>query len=109
MAAVYTWNILTMGGTGIMLAAILSGLLVLRLSGEQWRKSMMMTVVRMKVPLTVICTVLGLGYMTRYAGTDAILGLAFTKTGTAYPFFAAMLGWLGVFLTVLIQHPLHVR
>jgi lactate permease len=43
--------------------------------------------------------VLGLGYLTRYSGTDAVLGLAFTRAGPIYPFFAAYLGWLGVFLT----------
>jgi lactate permease len=54
---------------------------------------------RMKIPVLVIGQVLGLGYLTRYAGTDAVLGLAFTKAGALYPFFAAYLGWLGVFLT----------
>ncbi len=99
MAAVYSWNILTMAGTGIMLAAILSNIFILRLSAPQWVQAFQMTAKRMVVPITVICSVLGLGYLTRYAGTDAILGLAFTKTGSAYPFFASMLGWLGVFLT----------
>jgi len=99
MAATFSFNFLTMGGTGIMVAAILSGLFVLRMSGSEWKKALWMTIVRMRVPFSVICTVLGLGFMTRYAGTDAILGLAFTRTGAAYPFFAAMLGWLGVFLT----------
>ena len=42
---------------------------------------------------------LGLSYVTRYAGMDATLGYAFAGTGALYPFFAAMLGWLGVFLT----------
>ncbi len=42
---------------------------------------------------------LSLGFVTRYCGTDATLGLAFTHTGALYPFFAAMLGWLGVALT----------
>lgn len=99
MDAKFTWNILSMAGTGIMFAAILSGFIVLRLKSEQWKEAMGITVRRMKVPLTVICAVLGLGYLSRYAGTDAVLGLAFTKTGSAYPFFASMLGWLGVFLT----------
>jgi lactate permease len=53
----------------------------------------------MAIPITVITTVVGMGYVTRYAGTDAILGLAFTRTGSFYPFFASMVGWLGVFLT----------
>ena len=42
---------------------------------------------------------LGLSYVTKYAGMDATLGVAFAETGVLYPFFAAMLGWLGVFLT----------
>ncbi|MGI1658617.1 MAG: L-lactate permease [Desulfitobacterium sp.] len=99
MSAVFNFNILTMAGTGIMLAAVLSGIFVLKLKGDQWVQAFNMTAKRMVVPITVICSVLGLGYLTRYAGTDAILGLAFTKTGSAYPFFASMLGWLGVFLT----------
>ena len=53
----------------------------------------------MQVPLLTIGLVLGLGFVTRYSGTDAILGLAFTRTGAFYPFFAAVIGWLGVFLT----------
>ena len=53
----------------------------------------------MKIPVLVIAQVLGLGFLTRYSGTDAVLGLAFTGAGALYPFFAAYLGWLGVFLT----------
>ena len=42
---------------------------------------------------------LGLSYVTRYAGMDATLGFAFASSGVLYPFFAPLLGWLGVFLT----------
>jgi len=42
---------------------------------------------------------LALGFVTRYSGTDATLGLAFAYTGFLYPFFGTMLGWLGVALT----------
>src|SRR5262249_49903116 len=54
---------------------------------------------RMRWPLFTIACMLALAYVTRYSGMDATLGLAFTKTGWLYPFFAAMLGWLGVALT----------
>ena len=54
---------------------------------------------RMRAPLMTIACMLSLGFVTRYGGTDATLGLAFTRTGVLYPFFAAMLGWLGVALT----------
>ena len=57
------------------------------------------TLARMRWPLLTIAFMLSLGFVTRYGGTDATLGLAFTKTGWLYPFFAAMLGWLGVALT----------
>jgi lactate permease len=94
----FTLNWLSAPGTGVMLAALLSGL-YLGMSGAQWGESVSRTARRLRVPILVIGQVLGLAALTRYAGTDAILGLAFTVTGPLYPFFAAYLGWLGVFLT----------
>ena len=97
-AARFTINWLSAAGTGVFVAAILSGF-VLRLSRRQWREAIAQTARRMKIPVLVIGQVLGLGFLTRYSGTDAVLGLAFTGAGVMYPFFAAYLGWLGVFLT----------
>jgi lactate permease len=97
-AARFTINWLSAAGTGVFVAAILSGL-ALKLSGAQWKAAFMQTMSRMKTPVLVIGQVLGLGFLTRYSGTDAVLGLAFTGAGPLYPFFAAYLGWLGVFLT----------
>ncbi|HTQ01293.1 MAG TPA: lactate permease LctP family transporter [Casimicrobiaceae bacterium] len=97
-AARFVINWLSAAGTGVFVAAILSGL-VLGLSGTQWKDAFWQTMQRMKIPVLVIAQVLGLGFLTRYSGTDAVLGLAFTSAGFLYPFFAAYLGWLGVFLT----------
>jgi lactate permease len=97
-AAKFTLNWLSAAGTGVFLAALLTGL-VLRLSAAQWKQAVARTASRMKTPVLVIGQVLGLGFLTRYSGTDAVLGLAFTNAGALYPFFAAYLGWLGVFLT----------
>ena len=97
-AARFTINWLSAAGTGVFVAALLSGL-VLRLTRWQWREAIGLTARRMKIPVIVIGQVLGLGFLTRYSGTDAVLGLAFTGAGVLYPFFAAYLGWLGVFLT----------
>ncbi|WP_205623348.1 L-lactate permease [Desulfosporosinus sp. HMP52] len=97
-AAVYSLNLLSAAGTGIFIAAILTGLF-LRLTAAQWKEAALRTAKRMKTPLLTIGLVMGMGFTTKFAGLDAILGLAFTKTGILYPFFAAMLGWLGVFLT----------
>jgi lactate permease len=91
-------NWLSAAGTGVFVAALLSGL-VLKLNPAQWKDAFMQTMHRMKIPVLVIAQVLGLGFLTRYSGTDAVLGLAFTGAGYFYPFFAAYLGWLGVFLT----------
>ena len=97
-AARYDFNWLSATGTGCLLSAILSGLLLgmspLRLARTFWR-----TLVRMRLAVVAISFMLGLGYVTRYSGLDAVLGLAFTRTGWAYPFFGAFLGWLGVALT----------
>ncbi len=97
-AARFVINWLSAAGTGVFAAAVLSGL-VLKLSTTQWKDAVVRTGRRMTTPVVVITLVLGLGFLTRYAGTDAVLGLAFTGAGPLYPFFAAYLGWLGVFLT----------
>jgi lactate permease len=97
-AARFVINWLSAAGTGVFVAALLSGL-ALKMSAAQWREAIARTLRRMKIPVLVIGQVLGLGFLTRYSGTDAVLGLAFTGAGVLYPFFAAYLGWLGVFLT----------
>jgi lactate permease len=96
--AQFALNWLSAAGTGVFVAALLTGL-VLRMTGAQWKQAIGQTLKRMKTPILVIGQVLGLGYLTRYAGTDAVLGLVFVSAGALYPFFAAYLGWLGVFLT----------
>jgi len=94
----YDFNWLSATGTGCFLAAIVSGLLLgvgpVRLIKIFWR-----TLVRMRLAMIAISFMLGLGYVTRYSGLDAVLGLAFTRTGWLYPFFGTFLGWLGVALT----------
>jgi len=97
-AARFNFNWLSATGTAILLAAFATALylrvppmVVLGIAGA--------TLKRMRWPLLTIAFMLSLGFVTRYGGTDATLGLAFTKTGVLYPFFAAMLGWLGVALT----------
>ena len=97
-AARYDFNWLSATGTGCFFAAIVSGLLLgqgpLQLMKIFWK-----TLVRMRLAMIAISFMLGLGYVTRYSGLDAVLGLAFTRTGWLYPFFGTFLGWLGVALT----------
>jgi lactate permease len=97
-AARYDFNWLSATGTGCFLAAIVSGLF-LGQGPVQLMKIFWRTLVRMRLAMIAISFMLGLGYVTRYSGLDAVLGLAFTRTGWLYPFFGTFLGWLGVALT----------
>lgn len=96
--AIYKFNILSMTGTGILLAGIVSGVLLgyspmglVRMYGR--------TLYMIRFSLLTIACMLALGYVTRYSGTDATMGLAFAHTGWFYPFFGTLLGWLGVAVT----------
>ena len=97
-AARYDFNWLSATGTGCFLAAVTAGFLLgltpFALARIFWR-----TLVRMRLAMVAISFMLGLGFVTRYSGLDAVLGLAFTRTGWLYPFFGTFLGWLGVALT----------
>jgi lactate permease len=97
-AAVFTLNWASATGTAILLAALVTAL-YLRVSMQQFIAVAITTARRMRGSLLTIMLMLSLGFVTRFGGTDATLGLAFTKTGFMYPFFAALLGWLGVALT----------
>jgi lactate permease len=97
-AAIYSLNLLSATGTGILLAAIIGGFVMgfspIALLKLYWR-----TLKLVRYSLLTIACMLALGYVTRYAGTDASLGLAFAHTGVMYPLFGTLLGWLGVALT----------
>jgi len=97
-SAVYVFNWLSATGTGILVAAICFGLLA-RFSMREMISTYLRTLVRVRFSLLTIAAMLGLGYVTKYSGTDATLGLALAQTGTLYPFFGTLLGWLGVALT----------
>src|SRR6266700_3261781 len=97
-AARFDFNWLSATGTGCFVAGILAGL-VLGLGPGQLAKIFWHTLKRMKLAVIAISFMLGLGFTTRYSGLDAVLGLAFTRSGWFYPFFGTFLGWLGVALT----------
>jgi lactate permease len=97
-AAVFTFTFLSYSGTGILITAIISGVLM-GFSLPKMAKMYVDTIGVVKYSLITIAAMLALGTLTRYAGVDATLGLAFAATGIFYPFFGTMLGWLGVALT----------
>jgi lactate permease len=85
-------------GTGCFLAAIVGGM-IRKVSPGKLLQIFGHTLFRMRWAVLAISCMLGLGFVTRYSGTDAVLGLAFTHTGWFFPFFGTFLGWLGVALT----------
>lgn len=97
-SAVYNFNLLSMTGTSILLAALISGALM-KLSLREIVREYFDTLVLIRYSLLTIGAMLAIGYLTRYSGADATMGLAFAQTGWLYPLFGTMLGWLGVALT----------
>ena len=96
--AVYTLNLLSATGTGILLSALL-GALVMKYKPADIVRTFFRTVWLVRYSLATIVLMLGLGTLTRYSGTDTTLGLAFANTGALYPFFGTLMGWIGVAMT----------
>jgi lactate permease len=96
--ALFKLNLLSTTGTGILLAAIVSGL-SMGFSVPRMLRIWLQTLVKIRLSLLTIASMLALGFVTKYSGSDATLGLALAKTGWMYPFFGTLLGWLGVALT----------
>ncbi len=97
-SAIYTLNLLSSTGTGILLSAIVGGL-VMKYNPINMVRIFFSTLWLVRYSLLTIVLMLALGYLTRYSGTDTTLGLAFANTGVFYPFFGTLMGWLGVALT----------
>ena len=96
--AKFDFNWLTATGSACFLAAIVSGL-ILGVKPRKLAQILGRTLYRLRFVIVAMSCMLGLGYITRYSGMDAVLGLAFTRTGWFFPFFGTYIGWLGVALT----------
>jgi lactate permease len=97
-AAVFGLNWLSATGSGILLAAMISGF-IMGLSLTRMVAMWWQTLWHVRFSMMTIAAMLSLGILTRYSGVDATMGLAFARTGHLYPFFGTLLGWLGVALT----------
>ena len=97
-AAVFSFTYLSFTGSGILIAAIISAL-VMKYSPWRIIKAYGETLYVVRYSLATIAAMLAIGTLTRFSGLDATLGLAFAGAGVFYPFFGTLLGWLGVALT----------
>ena len=97
-AAVFAFTYVSFTGSGMLLAAIISGF-VMGFSPTKLVVEYGRTIKVCAYSLITISAMLAIGTLTRYSGIDATLGLAFAGAGVLYPFFGTLLGWLGVALT----------
>jgi lactate permease len=97
-AALYELNWLSASGTATLFA-ILATALVLRVRPGKVVSVYVDTFKQLKLAILTIACMLGLAYVMNYSGMTSTLGLALAASGVAFPFFSAVVGWLGVFLT----------
>jgi lactate permease len=97
-AASYGFNWLSTSGTACLFAAIL-GAMVAGLKPRQFARAVGHTAKQLALTELTLAAVLALAFVMNYSGATATLGLAFAATGVLFPFFSALLGWVGVFLT----------
>jgi lactate permease len=97
-AALYELNWLTASGSACFLATIVAGLL-LRVRPKQFIGLYRATFKQLSLAMATIASMLGLAYVMNYSGMTSTLGLALAASGPAFPFFSAVVGWMGVFLT----------
>jgi lactate permease len=96
--AIFDISWLSTPGTGTFIAGLIAGPL-LGLSFKRTMAVFFKTFRNLRLSLVAIMAMLGLGYVTRYCGMDATMGMALARTGAAFPFFGTMIGWLGVALS----------
>jgi len=96
--AVFAFNYMATPGTACMIATLLSAA-CLRMSPARFGRVLLAVVKQLLLPTATVSSVLAVAFVMNYCGATATLGLAFAATGRLFPFFSALLGWMGVFLT----------
>ena len=96
--AIFNLNWATATGTAILVAALIAGI-SMGLGPRSLVTTFLKTIVDIRFTVITIACMMALGFITRYAGLDATLGLAFARTGAFYPFFGTLIGWLGTATT----------
>jgi len=96
--AVFNFNWLSAAGTSCLLATICAALL-LGVSARKFAQLFVQTLRQLAIAEFTMAVVLAIAFLMNYSGATGTLGLAFAATGASFPFFSALLGWLGVFLT----------
>jgi lactate permease len=98
IVALFKFHILSVPGTSILVSSMLVGWII-GYSPREWLKTYLETIWRIRLSLLTMAAMLALGNVTRYSGTDGTLGLALAHSGSFYPFFGTLLGWIGAAIT----------
>jgi L-lactate transport len=97
-AALFVFNWLSAAGTSCFLACIVAAV-ALGVAPRRFGSIYMATLRQLALPILTVASVLALAFVMNYSGMTSTLGIAFAATGVAFPFFSALLGWLGVVLS----------
>lgn len=95
---VFRLDLLGATGTSIFLAALIA-IVFLRMPAKTAFDTFAETLGELRRPILSIGLVLAFAFVENYSGMSVTMALLLAKTGAAYPLFAPLLGWLGVFLT----------
>ncbi|MGJ3204938.1 L-lactate permease [Geobacillus thermoleovorans] len=98
IAAVYKLELLGAAGTAILVAAVVTKFII-GISWKDWARTFVETLNELKFPIITIASVVGFAYIANSSGMSTTLGMVLAKTGSFFPFFSPILGWLGVFIT----------
>ncbi|HVZ83563.1 MAG TPA: lactate permease LctP family transporter [Terracidiphilus sp.] len=96
--AIFNFNWFAASGTSCMTATLLTAI-CFRMPPAKFGKLLLAVTRQLALPTVTVTSVLAMAFVMNYSGATATLGLAFAATGALFPFFSALLGWLGVFLT----------
>ncbi|MGA2167863.1 MAG: lactate permease LctP family transporter [Terracidiphilus sp.] len=96
--AIFNLNWLSASGTACMIATLLSAL-CMKMKPRNFAHLLAVVMRQLRLPTVTVASVLAIAFLMNYCGATATLGLAFSATGAMFPFFSALLGWVGVFLT----------
>ena len=97
----YRLDFLAAAGTLVFVAALLAfvPMLLFGVSPAALGTTLTKTVKQLRLPVITIAFILSIATVMNYSGMTSSMALALAKTGVLFPFFAAWLGMIGVFLT----------
>lgn len=99
MDAILKLDFVSATGTAILVAVILTSLFSRNINWKCAGSGLQEAAKELWIPILTICFIMAFANLSNYAGLSASIGLAFAKTGSLFPLFSPILGWIGVFIT----------